>query len=379
MQHHSRLLPLPLLLVALAHGPAAAQSATDFRLQPGAEPRAQGPVDPERPVTPTSQPPRQPAPAAEPAPAPAPIPTPTLAIPPAPTIRPNTQPVPARATASASRPTPAGSAPSPSASAPSASISVAPATPPAPTVLVPPTALPPTLAPAEPTLPKPSSAPASSATVAWWWLLPAALLGGIAAWFLLARRRSAAPAEPEFVRPRPVSPPLPGQPLPAASAAADPLDLELEPLRFSVSLVNATLHYRLALANRSAAPLGPLHIAADMIAAHASLPEAAQLGLDGSGLELRHELAALAPGESVELRGELRLPLAAVTPIRAGAAALLVPLVRLRVEGAGPSRTTALVVGEPPASPGGPLRPFRLDHGPRIFAAVSQRPLATAA
>lgn len=223
--------------------------------------------------------------------------------------------------------------------------------------------------------------------MAWWWLLPAALLGGLVVWFVLARRRGAVGAEPEFIRPSPAGEALRDEPpvapaiaaIPPTPTDADPLDLIFEPLRFSVTLVNATLQYGLTLTNRSAMPLAPIHVAADMIAAHASLPEEAQLGLDGSGLELRHELASLAPGESAQVRGELRLPLAAVTPIRAGSAALLVPLVRLRVEGAGSTRTTALVVGEPGASPGGPLRPFRLDQGPRIFGAVSQRALATAA
>ncbi|MDE2620599.1 MAG: hypothetical protein KGL54_10605, partial [Sphingomonadales bacterium] len=166
---------------------------------------------------------------------------------------------------------------------------------------------------------------------------------------------------------------------PPPAAPSGPLGLTLEPVRFSLSLVNATLTYRLLLTNRSADRLGPLHVAADMIAAHASLPEEVQLGLDGAGLELRHEVAALAPGESGTLTGDLRLPLAAITPIVSGGAALLVPLVRLRIDGAGSTRTMALVVGEPPASPGGPLRPFRLDQGPRIIGAISQRTLATAA
>jgi len=234
---------------------------------------------------------------------------------------------------------------------------------------------------------------AEAGLVAWWWLLPAALLGALGAWVALIRRR--APESPEFVRPQMLaagrSRPEPGEAMPAPAPeppsaapaapapAGDPLDLTLEPVRFSVSLVNATLNYRLVLANRSGAALGPVHIAADMIAAHASLPEEVQLGLDGAGLELRHEVASLAAGETVALTGDLRLPLAAIKPIVAGGAALLVPLVRLRVDGAGPTRTTALVVGEPPASPGGPLRPFRLDQGPRTIAAVGQRALATAA
>lgn len=157
-----------------------------------------------------------------------------------------------------------------------------------------------------------------------------------------------------------------------------PLELTLEPVRMSVSLVNATLHYRVQLTNKSGAPLGPIALAVDMIAAHASRSDASLLALDGTGLELRHEVPTLAPGEITEVSGQLRLPLAEVTPIRSGTATLFVPLVRLRVEAAELVLTRALVIGETPTAPGGLLRPFRLDQGPRIFGAVSQRELAAA-
>lgn len=166
---------------------------------------------------------------------------------------------------------------------------------------------------------------------------------------------------------------------PEAAPKAMPLALRLEPVRLSVSLINATLQYRLVLTNCTAAPLGPIAVAADMIGAHASLPPERQLALDGAELAPRHDIASLAPGESIAVSGELRLPLAEITPIRAGSASLLVPLVRLRAEVAGQAQTSAVVVGETPPSPGAPLRPFRLDTGPRIFSAVSQRKIAAAA
>jgi len=56
-----------------------------------------------------------------------------------------------------------------------------------------------------------------------------------------------------------------------------------------------------------------------------------------------------------------------------------VPLVRMRVEGPGIMVTRAVVVGESPVVAGGLLRPFRLDTGPKIFPAVSQRDIPEAA
>ena len=228
--------------------------------------------------------------------------------------------------------------------------------------------------------------------IAWWWLIPAVLAGaGVGA--LLLRRRAAPPEMPDDtavpldaqVTPGPGSlQPLPTQaPAPelveAATAALFDLtlvDSALEPIRLSVSLVNATLQYRLRLDNRSTASVGPIALAVDMISAHASLSEDSQLARDGTMIELRHELPALAPGENAEAIGELRLPLAAVTPIRSGNAMLLVPLVRVRIAAGNVELSRAMVVGEPPLQPGGPLRPFRLDQGPRVFTTVIQRPLA---
>jgi hypothetical protein len=164
-----------------------------------------------------------------------------------------------------------------------------------------------------------------------------------------------------------------------AESSAAPIGLRLEPLRLSVSLVNATLQYRLTVINNAETAFGTVAIAADMIGAHASIPTEVQLAQDGTTLEPRHRLQVLLPGESAELRGELRLPLAAVTPIRSGIATLLVPLVRVRAEAEAITLTQTFVVGETPDVAGAPLRPFRLDTGPRIFGAVSQRAIADAA
>lgn len=375
------------LACAGAASGAAAQSASDFRLQPGSSaPRAQGPVDPDNPA---------PAPSvAAPAPvASAPLPVPTITPPP-----PDQKPV-ARATAgSAPRPTAtSGPAPAPVAPRPAATAVPEPAQ--GPVAAAPVSGITESAA-----IPVPmASAPAAAVPAGgeggagWWWLVPVVLAGagGIWAW----RRRRHEDEVPQIVPPRAVrdgaaregdaapepapetgnllEPSAPLATAPAGTSAL--LLLLLAPERLSVSLVTVTLHYRLIVTNPAAHALGPVAIAADMIGAHASLSAESQLGQDGAGLELRHELPALAPGESAEVRGELRLPLAEITPIRAGAATLLVPLVRLRAEADGLSLTQAVVVGETPLVPGAPLRPFRLDTGPRIFGAVSQREIALAA
>jgi hypothetical protein len=138
------------------------------------------------------------------------------------------------------------------------------------------------------------------------------------------------------------------------------------------------LSYQLELANRGDAALASLRVAGDMISGHASLPTWQQLSLDGQELELKHEVAALAPGEAATLKGELRVPLAEILPLRAGTAVLFAPLARFRVEATREGRdaladTRIFTIGQPSERPGGAMQPFRLDLGPQLFRQVEQR------
>lgn len=184
--------------------------------------------------------------------------------------------------------------------------------------------------------------------------------------------------QPEAPAPQPAAPePQPQAPAPPAPAAKQPdgLQIVLEARRLDASIMATTLVYELRVTNHGAAPLNALAIEGDMVAAHASLPMEQQIAGLADKLELKHTLPALGAGESAELKGEMRLPLAAITPIRAGDAAYFVPLARLRVNAADGAAAVAqtYVVGELPAQPGGALRPFRLDLGPRTYSKLGQR------
>ena len=185
---------------------------------------------------------------------------------------------------------------------------------------------------------------------------------------------------PEFAPTPPLrtQAPTPPQPAPHPPAPAGELALALTARRLSATLLNTSLTYEFSLTNLTQKPLGPLNVSADMISAHASLPAAEQLVMPGTDAPPRHVIAALAPGESTVVRGELRLPLAAIMPIRQGNAALFVPLARFRVAGEGVTINRAFVIGELPGQSGAGLRPFRLDLGPRNFTPIGQRELAGA-
>ncbi len=384
---------VPALAFALFTDAAIAQSASDFRLPeptPTSTSRAPGPVDPENPGASTPGAAPSPAPTRTASPSPTPTATATVAPAPAPGRSPaRTVPgAPARAGAGTS----ASGAPTPALSAPSAVNSALPGALPAATSG--PTDTSGSAVPSFPSLTPGAAAPPADQGPAWWWPYLAGGSTALAALFgLLWWRRRSGTQEPvvEFQMPvvhapKPAPAPAAVIPEPQLSVAAPPspiaepdrLTLTLEATRLNASLMATTLSYRLKLTNHGSGVLVGLAIEGDMISAHASLPPEQQIAQTSQALELRHALATLAAGESAEFSGEIRLPLSAITPIRAGEQAYFVPLARFRVEAGGPGEdpfilARTFVVGDVPEGPQTTLRPFRLDLGPRTYSRVSQR------
>lgn len=190
----------------------------------------------------------------------------------------------------------------------------------------------------------------------------------------------ARPAPVQIPRAAPPPPPETGPaPVPSASAprpevAASPLAVAFVARSLQISLVYATLAYQLDVTNRGDAPLAALRVFGDMIAAHASQTRTQQLSLAGSAIEKKHEIAVLAPGESVTLKGQIRLPLAEVLPVRAGQAELLVPLARFLVEATGcPDASHIYSLGQRGDRADGGMSAFRIDLGPQLFREILQR------
>lgn len=161
--------------------------------------------------------------------------------------------------------------------------------------------------------------------------------------------------------------------------AAAPIALDLVAVRMSASLVNATLAYRVTVT--AGEDIAALVLRGDMTSAHASRPAEEQLGTNDA--PVLHRPENLAMGEAHELKGEIRLPLAAITPIRHGSAVFFVPLVRIEVEGSVAGRPVkvraAFVIGLEDLVAGPRLQPFRLDLGPRVYSDIGQRALTVPA
>ncbi len=366
--------------LACAAVPGLAQDV--FNLPPGSPSptaRPAGPVDSDAPVI---QPRPTQSAAAQPSTAPATRAAPSAA-PRQPAVR---QTAAARPASTASTSAPSAPQIRPSATAPAAQSDLPPAIP--------------TAAPAAT-----ASAPAAepSGTSNWAAFATGALVGALALLALVGgllwRRRQpgrkpdvtfeapVVPAmEPEWppaatpkAAPTPTPAPAPTSPAESVVAAKPTgLHIALEARRLDASLVATTLAYNLTLTNHGTTTLSAIAVEGDMVAAHASLPVEKQIANTAQRLDLRHALLELAPGETANFSGEMRLPLAAITPIRSGNTAYFVPLVRLRTEAAQAASeplvlAQTFVIGELPEQPGGALRPFRLDLGPRTFGKLGQR------
>lgn len=328
-----------------------------------------------------------------------------------PTVQPTPQPTPARPAATRpTTPAPRETAPEPRAQRPADRATPPPATPALPDddtadQNAPVDAAPPPApvanaaqAPAPVATPAPSPAPAAQDSSPLPWIIGGALaLIALAAALLLRRRRPAAPLE-EDAPEAPVAPPAPppaARPAAATPPAPEPetapaadnrawLDMDMAVGQARYSLAGVTIAYSLILHNRGDRPAQDILIRGIVGNAGAQQAELLQGFFAGdAGLPL-HSAVGIAPGETVQITGELRLPPDQIMPVTMGERSLLIPLAAFdmayRWDGQGDApdqgRTArAFIVGQEQEPPADRLAPLRLDQGPRQY----RRPAARAA
>jgi len=198
----------------------------------------------------------------------------------------------------------------------------------------------------------------------------AALLALLGAGFVIWNRRREA-VVPEIERPL-VAAAVPVDVVPLADA----LSVRIENEKLIRSAAFATLKYRLTLINRTNASLADVVIGIDLVSAHSGAPMEQQIATNGTVLEKRHEVPRISPRQSVTLTGQVQLPLAQAHVIRQGRHPLLVPLMRVRIDGPGEGALLKTFVVGQGMPDGGRVQPFRLDEGPRSYEPIAQRELA---
>ncbi|WP_062732496.1 hypothetical protein [Sphingobium abikonense] len=250
--------------------------------------------------------------------------------------------------------------------------------------------------------PAPAPAPQQEASALSWIIgVVVALLAILGAILLQRRRRSSdaaraplAPApEPAAAAPpspRPdTAPPAPAPPGPAkpASPPSDrpwiAMDLVVSQARYS--LMGVTVAYALILHNRGTEAAQDVLVRGVIGNAGAQQQALLQDFLAGQEGTPLHSAVTIAPGETRQLTGELRLTPDRIVPVAMGQRSLLIPLAAFdaayRWDGPDgddlPSGRTAraFIVGQEQEPPTDRLAPLRLDQGPRQY----RRPAARAA
>lgn len=241
-----------------------------------------------------------------------------------------------------------------------------------------------------------ASTPTEGDGAPWQWIVGGLLLLLVLAAAAFRRGRSRAdlalppPAEPDLaVAPPPAAEPE-SLPAPAPRPAPPPvhapdrphlaLALEVEGARFS--MMGATVTYRLALTNGGAVEARDILVRGVIANANAPMDDLLKPFFAGEAGLAIHSVPALAPGETIHLKSELRLDSDRIAPISAGSRALLIPLLAFDArygwdaqgDGAQGRTGRAFIVGQEQEPPTERLSPFRLDLGPRQF----RRPAARA-
>ncbi len=150
----------------------------------------------------------------------------------------------------------------------------------------------------------------------------------------------------------------------------------VEQIRASRSMMAITFNWRLRLTNNTAAAIEGLQLSGDIACAHGQVPTEQQLAGEATTLPHLRQIPAVPAGDSVELKGEMRLPVANITSISQGSAPVLVPLLRLRIGGPSLDQQTRNWVVGLQGEAGGRLRPFPLGDRLQAFGAAGARLLA---
>lgn len=374
--------------------------------QEPAAPRVEGPINPDAPIATRPSAPRTSSPTPSPSQTAQPqrstatpaitLPQPTATRPPAQNGTAQRQPMPTAASRAAPGIVPSGAqTPTPPASAAATETASAAST-------------------AIPKLPDPlANTPIvhsdnGSDSFPWAWLLAAlALLGGLV-YYLRSRTGRWQPAvgvplneakpdaagdtarrdaSPEKAAPAPSPPAASPPPAPAVVAApiaqsGEGIEVTFLPDYAAATFTRVAMRYAVTVRNTGAEPVAGLTLHAAMIPASAGQDAEVAAFVADDSAEVVHRIESLAPGEAIEIEGEMALPLNQARAVRYGQRLLFVPVAAFAFRFTRDTRAClvplAYMVGVDSGGAQGKMGPLRLDLGPKTYSQVGQRPLALA-
>ena len=272
--------------------------------------------------------------------------------------------------------------------------------------------MPPAASTAIPKLPDPlANAPIvhsddGSGNFPWPWLLAAlALLGGLA-YYLRSRTsrwqpavgvplnevkpdadgdtalRDASPGKATPAPPLAAPPPAPAAVAAPVAQSGEGIEVTFLPDYAAATFTRVAMRYAVTVRNTGAEPVKGLALRAAMIPASARQDAEVAAFIADESSDVVHRIESLAPGEAIEIEGEMALPLNEARPVRYGQRLLFVPVAAFAFRFTRDKRTClvplAYMVGVDSGGAQGKMGPLRLDLGPKTYSQVGQRPLALA-
>lgn len=227
-----------------------------------------------------------------------------------------------------------------------------------------------------------------------WWTIAAGLGAGavllIGLWYF--RRRTRTPTEEFAETTEPVAEDSPAEiaviapaatsaPLTAKTSPRPRLALSFIPEKATLSFAALTVKGQLRLVNEGDAAANDMQFRASLLSASADQAKAID-AFHGGAFDISVKpLGDALPGEQIAMEIEMSVPVAELESYTIGDKRIFVPLVVANLDyvwdGGQDSARLACIVGREAKPPTQKMAPFRLDLGPRSFAPLGQRPLAS--
>lgn len=240
--------------------------------------------------------------------------------------------------------------------------------------------------------------------VPWAWLIAAlALLGGLA-YYLRSRNRGWQPtvgvplndAKPEADRDRrdvavpdtpAAAPPAPravppAEPLAPAAQTGEGIEVTFVPDYAAATFTRVAMRYVVTVRNSGSKLVKNLAIRTAMIPASAEQDQEVAAFMADDTRMISHHVETLGAGQSIDIEGEMALPLNQARAVRYGERLLFVPVAAFAIaftrNRSARRLPLAYMVGVNSGGSQGKMGPLRLDLGPKTYNQVGQRPLALA-
>lgn len=186
----------------------------------------------------------------------------------------------------------------------------------------------------------------------------------------------ASPSLPVALAAPPVEPTAP------AAQTGEGIEVIFQPDYAAATFTRVAMRYVVTIRNSGSKPVEDIAIRAAMIPASAQQDQEVSAFMADETRDISHHVETLAAGQSIDIEGEMALPLDQARAVRYGQRLLFVPVAAFAIaftrDQSARRLPLAYMVGVDSGGAQGKMGPLRLDLGPKTYNQVGQRPLALA-